>query len=764
MLRRIQLVNFRRHADTTVEFDDEAHLVLVDGPNGAGKSTLMEAVLWAFYGEGREGRANLDALIRRGGEDEGMRVEVDFERGGQTFRVVRSRRQGHSRARLEVGGVELARAPSSVTGEISRLFGMDAAGFRLAVYAQQKELDALASFQPARRSAMLGRLIGIDAVTAARGDAALAARTARAALATLAGDDHAQLQAEHEAAHAAVEAAQQQDAACASDLAQAETDFKQSAATEEEYQAANRRRLAALGASDQLAERITRIAQQLDALPTSELRAHEDVDLLTGRAMEAHRSLQEGRNMLTLWQQRPDVEAERDEVHAQLAETIRRVDTAKQAAGSVATLQQKAGEATAAADAARKTLLAAQQQAARTAQQLQDARDAADDVGQIGELCEVCGQAVSGEHLAQVTRDRQERVERLAAALALAEDDVSAADATLTTCVQAAERADGELARARTLAAQEEELRARETELLRRRQQLDAALQRHPSSAPEVDRLVEVAHAADEALRTARSAQEHNARVRQAQDARARLETELSEAKARLDGLMADASVDERLTTAHEQHLALATRLAEVKARAGEAAVELAVARERATAAAERLASSRARRKQRRELSRKAQAASDAAKILENVADTLATRLRPALEGEVSQLLDRLSEGRYSRVRFDDDFNCEVEDDGGFHPLASFSGGEVDLVALAVRLALGMLVADRSDGVAPEFLILDECFGSQDQARQHAILAALRNLDDVYRQVLIISHVPGVRERVDRVVSVGMHDGSAVVS
>ncbi len=77
----------------------------------------------------------------------------------------------------------------------------------------------------------------------------------------------------------------------------------------------------------------------------------------------------------------------------------------------------------------------------------------------------------------------------------------------------------------------------------------------------------------------------------------------------------------------------------------------------------------------------------------------------------------------------------------------SFSGGERDVAALCARLALSRLVGGQS-GHPPEFLVLDEVFGSLDRDRRTQVLEMLGTLaasTEAFRQLFIISHVDDVR-------------------
>ena len=51
-------------------------------------------------------------------------------------------------------------------------------------------------------------------------------------------------------------------------------------------------------------------------------------------------------------------------------------------------------------------------------------------------------------------------------------------------------------------------------------------------------------------------------------------------------------------------------------------------------------------------------------------------------------------------------------------------------------------------------LVLDEVFGSLDEARRFNVVELLRGLEDRFEQVILITHIEPVREGLDRVISV----------
>ena len=62
-------------------------------------------------------------------------------------------------------------------------------------------------------------------------------------------------------------------------------------------------------------------------------------------------------------------------------------------------------------------------------------------------------------------------------------------------------------------------------------------------------------------------------------------------------------------------------------------------------------------------------------------------------------------------------------------------------------------------------LILDEVFGSLDEARRQNVVELLRGLQDRFEQVIVITHIEQVREGLDRAISVRYDEetGASVV-
>ena len=125
---------------------------------------------------------------------------------------------------------------------------------------------------------------------------------------------------------------------------------------------------------------------------------------------------------------------------------------------------------------------------------------------------------------------------------------------------------------------------------------------------------------------------------------------------------------------------------------------------------------------------------------------SLTARARPMLEIEASNLVRDLTDGRYERMEFDDNYRVRLLDRfDDSYAIERFSGGESDVASLSARVALSRIVASRG-GNTLGFLVLDEVFGSLDAGRRNNVLLALERLKRSFGQIFIISHVADVQE------------------
>ena len=125
----------------------------------------------------------------------------------------------------------------------------------------------------------------------------------------------------------------------------------------------------------------------------------------------------------------------------------------------------------------------------------------------------------------------------------------------------------------------------------------------------------------------------------------------------------------------------------------------------------------------------------------------VAEKVGPQLAEHTGELLGAVTDGKYDRVDFDENYGLKIYDEDEKFPIEEFSGGERDVAALCARLALSRLVGGQA-AHPPRFLVLDEVFGSLDQDRRAHVLETLGLLaasTEAFRQLFIISHIEDVQ-------------------
>lgn len=762
MLNSLRLINFRRHVDTEIDLSNDAQIVAIAGRNGSGKSSILEGIVYGFYGEGKNGRRGLAKLVRRAAVHEGMQVELSFTVGDVTYDITRRFEKGKSSATMFANGNKVMQSPDGVTAEVTRVLGMDAVGFRLAVIAQQFDVDGLADLTPARRKATVTRLLRQDALTTATKQARdLYRRELDIVRAMGAGPDLDALQAELSAARTELDEAQAAVRDSREVLLTVDAELAATADVEANWQAAQ----IALARADATAAATRAESDRIEAevrevrVPGEVPAPERSVDKITVEISEVNVAIARGQSARELADEAAATRADLEKVTARLAELETTLGTDTPA--TVAMAVTKVGRSITEAEGRLKGHESARDELRTTYGsidgQLAELRRRSAAAATLGDVCDACEQSISDEHKHQQEAARAERVAQLETELkqtltageALAQQ-VAAAGAEI-----AALRAErDQLTRRRGTV--EAGVRERE-DLERRRAQYTARLDRIVAEPVDLEALftrkglLEIEKAqAEQAEQVARAREAALERLQRLQDALAavteRLEAALS--------ARAAAEPDADLIKAHARRLELVQRRADEAELVGAVETEAAAAAERVTSVERAVAGAAEQHARAAKHRDAANRAAKAAQVLSETASKMATLIRPALEGEISTLLQQLSEGRFTAVRVSDDYEITVEDDGKFEPLTEFSGGESVLIALATRLALANVVSGRHGSGGAGFLILDEVFGSQDETRREAILGGLRTLRAFYGQILLISHVGGFEEAADRVLQV----------
>lgn len=777
-LHRLRLVNFRQHELTELTFS--RGLMGIIGANGAGKTTLLEAIAYALYGVGAA-RGTRDTLKRRGAPPRSrFEVDLEFTLGAHRYRLTR----GLTSAELHQDTQVIANSTIAVTERVQALLGMSRDEFFNTYFTGQKELAVMAAMGPTERGQFLSRVLGYERLR--EGQERLRAR--RSALKSeLAGIEQGlvdpdALEAEVTAAASALTAARtERDAAIATEVEAA----ARLAAIGPEWGAIEAKRVAwqALDGERRVAEgKVAAGRARFEALDrelATALRAQTRLAELAS-TMEEHAALLIEREALEqaalLYTARSRSVARRDQGILRLTELAAQLEALPDEAQIAAIASGRAQTAVAkeAVDqehAERRTRWTQDVQESRTRlegyrdryRELKEQRAAVEERGPDGP-CPTCGRPLGKDFagLLELLSRQMEEVETDGQYFRKKLEQITEVPAE----VQALETQRGLL---------EAELRAAGEalgQMQARLQQRAVLAQERATVSAELERLnAELAGPAATYDR-----ERHDVvRARLAEVEPLRRESEqLVGAAARAATLVADAALAEQQATAADAALgALDTRIAALgwdpeahavladAARSAEATLQgarLVVARASAeVAGAERLRDAglarQADRAEKAETARRLGAHLTLLQELDRALGDLRTdlnlQMRPELADRSSMLLRDLTSGRYADLDLDESYVATIVEDGESKPV--ISGGEEDVVNLALRLALSQMIAERA-GQPLSLLVLDEVFGSLDDERRTSVLDLLRALADRFPQVILITHLEGMRDAFDRVV------------
>lgn len=761
MITSIQATNFRRHAELDLRFDEGAQLILIAGPNGAGKTTVLEILDYALWGESRHGRRHLDTLVKRGSEIEGMSVEVTFTIGADLYRVHRRRDGKSSTAVLYCNDTPLVEGPMPVSEEISRIMGMDAAGFRLAVIAHQKDLDGLASLRPAERAQMITRLLRLDVLTSARNLANIRFRSERDLVQALASDDVAAIEAE------LTEIAELENASTGeldrarNEVAILDAELAAASDVDAAWQACGKNMARIEGSLDQLRARRAELEADLlalsipEELPQVSDLAHltEQVAAVESRIARAEVAGREERQRNVVADELSRAEHRIGEIDSHLTSLSANMSV-KDAEAAFAEVKANVTNLTEERDNKKLALAQVQTSITRAEEQL------AVSTG-LGAECGTCGQPISDEHRDTQQNRLEAQLDELRAYYHQILDQGRAAQAALGQRASELEQLRNAVEHARAERVECERLGTERAELQRRINTYQRQLERLTSTPENLDALyaekAQLSLTVSEAVERAEQARERFTALQRQGELQASLHACVESLTGRAADLEAARPGADLQARFQERADAVERRNSEIDI-LRHWQTQAAVLQERSDAARRRLGNARQAEERRGRHQQNAIHAAAAARLLGNTAEHLATQIRPSLEGAVGSLLTTMSDGRFTAVKVSDEYNITVEDDGKFRLLTELSGGEVDLIALAVRLALSQVVSERHGAGGAGFLILDECLGSQDPQRRQSIVTGLRALRDTYSQIFLISHVENIEDAADVVVNLAMSE------
>ncbi|MGI9140866.1 MAG: AAA family ATPase [Gemmatimonadaceae bacterium] len=788
-INRLQLVNFRQHADTNIDFG--TGITGIIGPNGAGKTTILEAIAWCLYGTGAQ-RDKLETIrFQRAGERAQVKVVLDFELSGQRYRVNREM----SRAEVYVNddANPVANTKAGVNEFIQRRLGMTRVEFFNTYFTDQKQLSVMASMKPTERGHFLSRVLGYEKLRTAQElvrerrktilaemsglragmpDPEIVARTLAAAAKRAA--DGARVATEKRRVHSECDTALEQVAPRWAAAQEARESLQKTAA---EMQVAESEVRALVARGERIGADLNEIVVAGAELDDLRLRTEP----LPALALELQRldSLyrEEGRRQ-TLGEQSGEIAVEIERLNSK-TELLAAAPQQEETVTLELEKQRAALEEVQGKLEARRTEWVRDKQEAQTKLQalLRQHAEVKEQLRLLADLgpdgaCPTCSRAL-GENFAKVMEHLTEQMGALTSdgkyfrkrleQLEEMPDDIKALDEARRVAAQDVAGLERQLAKVQS-AVQEMAGVARELALKDQRQaQLAVEIAAMPAGfdAAEHARV----RAAIEELTPLATRSERLAALA---DREPQIRAEYDEVAATLVAHRGRThelrAALEKIAFSEEEFLATKTEHERATEAARRAEVERITAEgelrsaDAAADAAREAAAELAKREEKLSALKRARRIHDELdRAYSDLRSDLNAQLRPELSELASGFLSELTDSRYSELELTGDYDLVVLDDGVPKPV--ISGGEEDVAHLVLRLAISQMIAERA-GQPFSLLILDEIFGSLDEARRHNVISLLRRLHDRFEQVILITHIESVREGLDRVISVRYDEGS----
>jgi DNA repair protein SbcC/Rad50 len=772
-LLRLKLENFRQHRDSEIQFRDG--MTAIVGVNGSGKTTILEAITFALYGVQREKKESIKFYWA--GEKSKVRVTLDFEFEGRRYTLDRTSNDA-SLVDTTEAAVTKATGIREVKAACERLLRLTYDQFKNSFCAEQKHLTFLQFNTDTRRQEQVAKMLGFDRLKSAADRARERGKIFRGISEQLAATmgDIKELRSDLKAA--------------SDELKLKSSVGKQmlELATELEKQ------LPAIEERKSLADEFFRLtneanvfASNAEALKDSRKRGEETVakageDVRKLReltpVLSEYEKLEESLKQLqALREQELDqekIQSEVDRLEAEITILAARVEGLKCA--EVETLRAKLNRQTASHQAANLAVhqaVAEWNKAKQTAQanlsiaatELKQGSAALEKARALADkgFCPECGQPTTAsfeDKLKALAQDlkllaaKNEEAESAFSSVAMRPKSVVVAEEAAYAAEKECETARTDLTAAEKIAS---ELKVLGEDLEGKRARIAEQKAQLSKSIPLYNREL---HLEQEArLRALRPKREECLKLSGADNALKEAEAAFEAAKAEIEAAKSSykALILERSRLPFESaekakeavvHFeSTRHRLMETKSQSQHAVALVKLCESRVAQVQERIAAYEQAEENVREGKLQALLHETAEKELKLLREALNAEIRPDLADRACENLSLLTNGRYSFLELDEEFNPTVFEDGIPKPV--ISGGEEDVVALALRMALSELIQERQ-GRPMSLLILDEVFGSLDAERRQAVLERLQSIKGRFAQILVISHIEEINQVADQ--------------
>jgi len=789
LLKTLTLRNYRKYKDASVEFPDG--VIGIIGLNGVGKTTLVEAIGWALFGH-HAARTTKELIKRNGASpNEPCSVNLEFELEGDQYNVVREMTGKNlvPKASLVLNGKLVTNNADDVTTVLKEKIGMDYQAFFTSVFARQKELNALSIMKAAERKKLVLRMLGIEriekSIQAIREDKrGKEKRIGGIKAATVDKEGRKKIDVLTEK-QKELEQAQEALVPIINEIESATSMKEQNVtAAKEELDLATR-------TYEQYVTLSTTLSEQRRDLENTKKRREEKEQELADLRVKSKRLDEIADNETRYFQFREQKEKLEDlrEKHQRKLELLKREKRTSQELQKrtehISELKQKRVEFRGIEEqleSARQRIETLKIEKERIhaslgalkSQVLHAKKDREEhtrkkqriaDLGPEGE-CPLCERELGSHYESLLTklqdelRTKKEELQSVFTEYKQKKEELASAEHEEELLTQKSRELDNRVTDLRALdtriAHEDRELAHWQTEL----EQIRADLTPLRDVTFDAAAYKDVIATLEKLEALYREILGLRAEIRRIEDVKnnvhtlGELERATSDNIAALQRQIADLAFNKQDYEAKKaRYDRTKEELTESKLQLLEQRNEFENVRRDKKHVVEEIKEQERLQKEQEQEETEILYLNVLEKLMDDFKVYMVGRIRPMLSDYASDMLRRLTDGKYNTMELDENYDVFIYDDGAPYELNRFSGGEEDLANLCLRLAISAVVTERS-AIQTNFIILDEVFGSQDAYRKRNIIQALNALSKKFRQIFLITHIEDVRDYMEYVLRV----------
>jgi exonuclease SbcC len=786
ILSKLHLENFKKYKLFDQEFGEG--LIGIIGKNGSGKSTLFEAILFALYGELKN--KGFKELIRNSSASskDVVLVELEFESKGSLYKIVREFRGKAltANAKLYKNDTLITSGAKECTTAIIKLTQMSKDAFMHTLFASQKELTSLSTLKNEDRKKMIRRLLGLEKIDSIENSLIEKSRSLKREITSFAevllGKDEVEtktkliqekqneqelLQKQLLEQSSALEVLQKQ-------IAQAKERLEKLAQTKEQKQKLqNQQELIKQSITSKelrhkklqeeqrsltlKQEELTKLLPLKAEFETLQIRLQEQNELKL-KHLKKESLLKEQQELREQYKkQKTDIA----KLEAECANSAALKENSKQKLQNIELQKQSL-------EKLRQTEQKFQSERASEHKQKEILNQKIDKITELGKesACPTC------------TRPLLEEYDNVLSSLShslhqIHEAKIIELEKQLTQVLQEREKLELELEKENkeyleTL-TQLRLIQSKQKDLQESKEYFVKIEQKGKANNEELKVLEELHYDESAHQRLQDRYKELQVQAKYISDLEVELKRvwdvakESQEIKQEMAQLLATSQANEQKSKEilydpqeHETHKQLCNKLDEEKEKRSSQINEMKVLSATLGGETQTLQSALTYNEaQKQKLSTKESDLKDYEKIKQSLIvfkSKLNAQITPRISDIASQMFARITKGKYQHIEVDNEFDFFIYEDGQRYQIERFSGGEIDLANLVLRIAISKTLTELSGAKTIEFLAFDEVFGSQDEARRLEILEAFHTLKEQYRQIFLISHEMEIKEMFEKLI------------